>query len=297
MEEKSAQVKLGVMVFVALIILIGGIIWGKSIKISRSYYPKEAFFENVTGLEKGARVLVNGISKGRVAHYSITKGGVNVILELDEDIVLYNDAYAYLESPDLMADRVVAIYPGKSGVALPDSVRLEGLPQYNYSQLFAAVGDIKDELSVTLKTLNMTAESLYDFISMPGLKEEFNSTLISLSSAANTLDNMLVSNQGRIDSAAANLLNISNSVISILDKHGEDIEIVFEDVKNFTGELQQISDAAIILKKILKNRESTLGRLMYDDDFYKELHTVMMNLDSLLTEFRESGVKTRVRLF
>ena len=297
MEEKSAQVKLGVMVFVALVILVGGIIWGKNIKISRSFYTKEAFFENVTGLEKGARVLVNGISKGSVSHYSITKGGVIVLLELDEDVTLFSDAYTFLESPDLMAEKVVAIYPGKSGVELPDSVRLQGLPQYSYSQIFAAVRDIKDELSMTLRTLNKTAESLNEFISMPGLKEEFNSTLISLSTAANTLDDILVSNKGCIDSAAANLLNISNSVISILDKHGKDVEIVFNDIKDFTGELQQITEVAEYLSLILKNRESTLGRLMYDDDFYKELYTVMMSLDSLLTEFRENGVKTRVRLF
>lgn len=296
-DDKKAQIKLGIMVFAAIFILIFTVIWGKNIRVIKSSYKAKACFTDVTGLEKGARVLVNGIPKGKVSDYWLDNGKVIVELNLDKDVILFTDAYSYLESPDLMAEKVLAVNPGKSGLILPDSALIRGLPYYSISQMFLAVGEIKQELTSTMQTLQKVGISLEETISSPDFNRQLHSTMADLSSASRSLNTLVKENQPKIDRAVDNLYSISDRAIQAVNQHDQDVEAVFKNLRAFSDDLQSITQAAKELSNLLKEKDSTLGRLTHNDEFYQEMRQAIQNLDSLITEFRKNGVKTKISLF
>ncbi len=297
MENKNAQIKLGIMVSAAFFILVFAVMWGKSIRLIKSSYTVKACFADVTGLEKGARVLVNGIPQGTVSDYWLEDGRVITEMSIDKNVKLFSDAYCYLESPDLMAEQVVAINPGSSGVVLADSAVMRGLPRYSFSQIFSSVGEIKEELSVTMLALQKAANSLEATVSSPGFNRELHNTVENLSSASQALNSLIKENQPKIEGAVDNLYSISSRAAQLTEKHDEDVETIIADLKNFSGNLHSITKAAQDLSLLLNDKNSTLGKLTHDDKFYLEMRQAVQNLDSLITEFRKNGVKAKVSLF
>gem|GEM_PF-1867399 len=297
MENKSAQIKLGLMVTAAFCILVFTVMWGKSIRLVKSSYTVKADFADVTGLEKGARVLVNGIPQGKVSDYRLEDGRVIVEMSVDKEVKLFTDAYAYLESPDLMAELVVAVNPGSSGIMMADSAVMRGLPRYSFSQIFASVGEIKEELSATMRTLRQAANTLEATVSAPGFNRELQNTVNNLSAASQSLNGLIKENQPKIEGAVDNLYAISSRAAQLTEKHDEDVETIIADLKDFSGDLQTITKAAQDLSGLLNNQNSTLGKLTHDDKFYVEMRRAVQNLDSLISEFRKNGVKAKVSLF
>lgn len=297
MPDKHAQAKLGFVVFLAILILITAIVWGKNIRIGKSSYPVSVVFNNVTGLEKGARVLVNGVPKGKVAGYALADSGVVVKLALDKDVILYSDAFAYLEIPDLMAEKVVAVYPGSSHIPLPPDAVLQGIPNYSFSQIFSSFGEMKNELSQTLTSLQQTTRSLQNILDNPQFTGSLYQTAENLSNTTRQLDDFVKSNRQDADSALANILSVSKNAADIISANSGDIQAVIKDIRRFSNELHTITELASELNSLFAADSSAFAKIMQDKQLYDDLKHMMSNLDSLVTDVRKNGVKTKVKWF
>jgi len=297
MKEKYIKTKLGATVFLALIILFVTILWGKNIQFARSNYEVKAFFPDVTGLEKGARVLVNGIPKGKVNDYYIAGGGVIVELNIEKDILLYDDAFAYLESPDLMGEKVVAVNPGESGAEFSFDKSLPGMAGVTFSQMFSSVDEIKNELIVSLDHLNKTAISISSFVERVDINDDLNKILANLSQTSARLNELVTENSGKIGAITDNLVSVSGSAAGFVDTHKSALDSIIYDLSDFTSELHKITLVTDQLTEILTTEESTAGRLLHDDDLYLELKRLTQNIDSLVTQIRNDGIDTHVKLF
>jgi len=297
MKEKYIKTKLGATVFLALFILFVTILWGKNIQLARSNYEFKAFFPDVTGLEKGARVLVNGIPKGKVIDYYIADGGVIVNLKIEKDILLYDDAFAYLESPDLMGEKVVAVNPGKSGVEFSFEKSLPGLAGVTFSQMFASVDEIKDKLTLSLDHLNNTATAISSFVEKVDVNDDLNKILANLAETSARLNQMAAENSGKINEISDNLVSVSRASAGLIGAHRSALDSIIYDLSDFTSELHKITIVTDQLAEILTTEESTAGKLLHDDELYFELKRLTQNIDSLVTEIRTNGIDTHVKLF
>ena len=297
MKEKYIKTKLGATVFLALVILFVTILWGKNIQLARSNYEVKALFPDVTGLEKGARVLVNGIPKGKVSDYYIAAGGVIVELNLEKDILLYDDAFAYLESPDLMGEKVVAINPGKSGIEFNFEKSLPGIAGVTFSQLFSSVDEIKDKLIVSLDHLNNTAISISAFVDKVDVSGDLNKILANLAQTSAELNGLVAENSGKMSAITDNLIRVSSASADFIDTHKSALDTIIYDLSDFSAELHKITLVTDQLSEILTTEESTAGRLLHDDDLYLELKRLTQNIDSLVTEIRTKGIDTHLKLF
>ena len=112
--------------------------------------------------------------------YSLGEDGVIVVLKLDDDVVIYDDAYAWLETPDLMGEKVVSVFPGKSGVKMNEDGFIPGMPNVTFGQMFSAVGEIKDKLLVSLETLNSAANSIRAFVENAGVGNDLDIVMDNL---------------------------------------------------------------------------------------------------------------------
>jgi phospholipid/cholesterol/gamma-HCH transport system substrate-binding protein len=82
-------------------------------------YTVQAEFTTVGGLQNGAAVELAGVKIGQVAKIELDKlYRAKVQLQIDDDILLYEDAKAAIKTKGLIGERYVEISPGRSGKAL-----------------------------------------------------------------------------------------------------------------------------------------------------------------------------------
>ncbi|HEX7344145.1 MAG TPA: MlaD family protein, partial [bacterium] len=115
MKKKYSELKVGVAVFLALLILVLVITWGKGYTLIARSRVLEVRFDDIAGLEEGAFVLVNGMRKGKVLEFILEQEGVRARCALDQRVKLYDDARFEITATELMGSKVVNIWPGISG--------------------------------------------------------------------------------------------------------------------------------------------------------------------------------------
>jgi phospholipid/cholesterol/gamma-HCH transport system substrate-binding protein len=297
MKEKYAQTKVGVIVFLALAILIFTILWGKSISITRNHFRAQIFFANVVGLETGARVLVNGIPKGKVEAFELRNDGVIVKVSLEKDVKLQSDAFAYIEAPDLMAERVVSVVPGNSGHPFDIKQAIPGQASVGYNQLFVSFAEISGHLISTLDEIQNTSVAIRNLLQDENLSANLNNSVRDLSLASNTLRAFVQLNQPKLESSLNNVSAISEQVSLILSANNGKISGLFSDLSALSNELRVLTNTTQELSIKLKNQEGSLGKLLYRDDLYQDMRRVTANLDSLVNEIRNKGLKTHIKIF
>jgi len=114
----STEAKVGLFVLVALIILgymsfrVGE--YGFGLKQG---YVINATFENVTGLDKDASVLVAGVEVGRVESIGLKNGRAIVRLRILPDVKLEKDVRVSIKSHGILGDKFIEIEPGTKGMA------------------------------------------------------------------------------------------------------------------------------------------------------------------------------------
>jgi phospholipid/cholesterol/gamma-HCH transport system substrate-binding protein len=83
-------------------------------------YQVKATFENVSGLKTGAAVEVAGVAVGRVESIQLSPGDqARVILRLEGDLKLHEDAIASVRTKGIIGDKFVKLSPGSSEKLIP----------------------------------------------------------------------------------------------------------------------------------------------------------------------------------
>lgn len=114
---ERSKVNIAVGVFVVLGILALGYL---SIKLGRvsffagAGYLVTADFPSVGGLRPGASVEIAGVEVGRVESIGLVDYQAHVVLRLNSDVKLQEDAIASIKTKGLIGEKFIRISPGAS---------------------------------------------------------------------------------------------------------------------------------------------------------------------------------------
>ena len=112
-----SKVNIAVGIFVVLGILALGYL---SIKLGRvsfftgGGYQLTADFPSVGGLRPGASVEIAGVEVGRVESIGLADYQAHVVLRLNSDVKLQDDAIASIKTKGLIGEKFIRISPGAS---------------------------------------------------------------------------------------------------------------------------------------------------------------------------------------
>ena len=102
--QKKAELKVGITVIVAVIILLWIIGWAKNINLNSAEKMLTISFQNVAGLVVGDFVSVQGIKEGYVKALRNENNFVLVDVSLSENVKLKKDAQFSIMMVDLMGE-------------------------------------------------------------------------------------------------------------------------------------------------------------------------------------------------
>ena len=298
---RSTEIKVGVTVLLGLIVFIWILGWTKNFSLSSGDNIVRVKFTNISGLEIGNNVTVNGVRKGHVKDFTITGSNVIVTLSINSDIQLKKGAQFSLQSTDLMGGRKIEVNPGDTNVDLDLSEVQQGYYITDIAGVIALFSDIQDKISIianeSVKTLRGINSLLEDENFINGLR----TSVDNLNRLTAKMDKALTENQENIKEITENTKQITSDTKMFLQANGESIE---NSIKNINTVLQK-SDSLLTTFNYLametKNGGNNLGKLLYDDSLYFNLVQSVEQLKVLskvlLEQVQEDGIKVDASIF
>ncbi len=275
-KEKKLELAVGLFFFVALIILgIFTIILKKDVILGENEKIIVDYFE-VGVLQKGNKVLLRGYEIGKVnrLEYVSDTNQIRLHLNLAQQVVFYHDYKIEIRESSILGGRYIYLDPGtpESGVLSNDTI-FKGSPAVN---ILEEAGRLIKKFQEDEKHINkaLVENRLTDKLSE--IVDNLNTVSSNLRSGQGTLgklineDTLYVNTQKTIDDMSG-IRDDIKSAFSTLEKAGSSVDLAGASVR-------ETSDLLRDIVKNAKNGEGTIGKLLNDDQLYKELNGVVNDL-------------------
>jgi phospholipid/cholesterol/gamma-HCH transport system substrate-binding protein len=248
-----------------------------------------AVYDNAEGLMMGTPVTIQGFQVGTVDQVSLLPGNKNIVVRfrVEKKYEFSSNSLARIYEAGLLGGKSLAVDPQFDGAHFAqsgDTLKSEIAP--GLSEL---VNDKLSPLQEKIESMIMHADSVLisfnnvlDPTSQLQLKssiENINSSISKFRSISETIDNSLSEN-GILNQTFNNLLDLSAdlSVVSSSLKEAN-LDDTFEDLGSAVGNLSQILER-------LQKGESSLGKLITEDDLHQSLEKTNAQIQLLLEDMR-----------
>ncbi len=297
MDNRSTEIKVGLAVLAAFVILVVGIMWGKGIKLRSERYPIVVHFQNIGGLENGALVLVNGVPKGKVRRVTLAPDHVEVQCLIDKDVRILSDYRITIETVQLMSGKVVAIYPGTDGQEVNTDLPLRGLPTFGISEVVALIDEFSLDFKKVLGNLNSLVVNLDKIAGDSANQVHVSRSLANLDRGSAAAAQWITENRESLTHSIAHLEGTLASLKTLVEHSESKIDQSLARFDSASAELQALASDLRAVTSDLREGKGTLGQLITDPELYERLSTTTASLDSLIQKIRKRGLTTRIVLF
>ncbi|MBM3324134.1 MAG: MCE family protein [Calditrichaeota bacterium] len=297
METRAAEIKVGLAVLAAFVVLVLGVIWGKGIKLRAERYPIVVHFQNIAGLERGALVLVNGVPKGKVTRITLAPDHVAVRCLVDKDVRILSDYRITIESVQLMAGAVVSINPGRAGRPMDTDLPLGGLPPMGISEVVGLIDEFSEDFKKVLANLNTVLIHLDEIVGDSANRVHLSRSLANLDRGSGDAAAWIAENKQSLTRSISHLESTLSSLDAVVAESEDKIGQTVARFDSASAQLQAVATDLHLLISDLRQGEGTLGRLATDPELYERMNSAVANLDSLVQRIRKRGLTTRIVLF
>ena len=254
---------------------------------SKTFY---AVYDHVGGLQPGTQVTINGFSVGSVnsIRFNDSSGRLLVTFSVDNSFEFSQNSKAELFDTGIIGGKGIQIIPvfdgapmAQSGDTLKTATR-PGLTELVQQKLTPLQLKVEGAVSHA-DTLLMNFNDVLDENTKQSLRESIqglNGMVRDFKESAHTLNELLSENKNQLDSSITNINHITNNFAQISDSLAN--AGLSQTVRNLEDTLKNMDS---LLAKI-KDGEGSLGKLMTDEELYKNLTEASRELDLLLQDFR-----------
>lgn len=299
--SRATEIKVGATVLLGVLLFVWILGWTKNFSISSSDSELKVMFNNVSGLEIGNDVTVNGVKKGKVTDFYVFKTYVIVTIKVSNDIQLKKDASFSLELTDLMGGRKIEINPGFSEEPLDLEATHRGVYRTDLAGVVALFSELQDKLDVILKEVTDALAGFNSFVGDEKFVADVKASLSNFNMLSNDLAQILDENRENLREISANTREITEETKLLISSNKESLQKTI----NQMNVLVHRSDSLISLLNAMavetKEGNNNLGKILYDDTLYYNLTESMARLKELseliLFQLKTDGFRVDFELF
>jgi phospholipid/cholesterol/gamma-HCH transport system substrate-binding protein len=310
-EYKKNEIKVGIVSAVAIIMLIGIIIYIKGAAFSSDSQTILFIFDNSLGISSGSPVVVNGVKRGAVQDVWNNGDGVYVKASVSDISDIKSDASAMITILELTGGKKIEINPGSSQTLYDPSEPIRGLHSTDLQTMLNELGGITSNLVSVVVNLDTLLTKTNAALNDTMLTNQFSSILRNTENVVNNLNTILVSNGQNIQQTTNNLVALSNDLKNVLDTNEVQINSIIRSADTLLNNLKRsvpqvdttlievrriVNDVGEIIAAINSDNGGTLSKLIYDKEFAKKLDSTLVGLDSLVEHIKQYGINANVRL-
>lgn len=286
MTGKGLEIRVGVAVVGAALVLIIGTMWFQKFQLAEKRYKIFVKFTDVGGLLSGDPILVNGVEGGRVSKIDLLDRLVVVEMGVKQGIAIPKDSRISLAAVGFMGERQVTITRGTSGATIAPNDTVNG-------QLLMGMGDVMDEAGDAMDDVKAAVKNLRELTDAINQDGQLRNGVADFAATSKSVRTMTEENQARISRTLDNLDRSTTQLTKLLDTHYADIDSSLtafgqagKEVQNTVAQLTEISDNLKQISTNLKDGKGSAGRLLTDQTLVLRMESATASLDTLLKDMK-----------
>lgn len=286
----TREIKTALLVISAILLFIWGYSFLQGKDLFTNYKTFYVEYDNVEGLASSTPVTLNGLIIGKVSSITLDEntGKLIVELQLKTDFPISKSSVATIYEPGFIGGKQIAIYPNFSDKTLAaDGQKLKGTTK---SGLSASVGGKLVPLQEKMEKLMLNADNLItginNVLDNKGQEDLKNSlaalskTSIEFHKASLSLNTILDDNKVQIKGVVSNFNKMSSNFSKISDSLNK------ADLGKTAKSLQKTLNDVDAIMANLHAGKGTIGKMLNDEDLYKNLEKTTKELELLLQDVR-----------
>jgi len=291
----SKEIRTAVFVIASILLFIFGFNFLKGTSILDKQKTVYAIYKEVDGLMVGASVSVNGLAIGNVISIDFLPNSTNILvtLKVKDKLRFSSNSIATLYETGLIGGIAISIDPVfengnifKSGDTLKSVIK-PGLTELINEQIQPLQRNLQSIL-ISIDTLFTGVTNIMTTDSQNNLKvalDDMTSAISSINSTAEILEKTIKNNDLKINNTIGNIESISYNMEKITDS------IANTSLKNTISNLEKSIEGINKSVQKLNSDSSSLGLLIREDDFYKNLNSSVYDLNELLIDLKNNPKK------
>jgi len=297
---KWGEIKVGIFISIAIF----GLLWASFSGGGTSIFEKKtsyiAYFDNVSGLVKGAPVWIAGVEVGNVKSIKFVNldsaSQIEIKLRVKESVtnMITVDARIRIGTIGMLGDKYVEIIPGTLGrqlIAEDGAIRTDAT-----GDLAALMSEGEELVSSTRKVMGNLCDITGQIKDGEGTlgqlisNKQLHAELTSLVTTMTVLMDGLQKNQERITGAIENISADLADVTAKANSNSGTIGKLLADPKLYDNLHSSAGRIDSILSKINRG-QGTAGALVNDDELYQEIKNLVARINNLVTDIEQNPHK------
>lgn len=293
----TREIKTAILVIASILLFIWGYIFLQGRDLLSSYRTFYVQYDNVEGLSTSAPVTINGLAVGRIMEISLipSSGRLQVEIQVKSDFPISKSSTIDIYEPGLIGGKQIQIVPN-----LQDPVMAESGDMFtgrNVPGLTSLVGEkltplqekierVAEDADLLLKNFN----DILDEKSKANIREsisKFNILIAEFQRTSTSVNELLVDNKSYITGSLKNINKTSANFAKFSDTLAKaNIGQTMRDLENSMKGVDKIVTDFNKIVTNLEQGEGTMGKLLTDDQLYKNLNSTSTELELLLEDLR-----------
>lgn len=296
--KKFSEIKVGVFIFIACLIVITTVFWAKGFIVGKDKRTMSAYFTSIPSLNFGDPVSVNGVVKGKVTGIDLEGDSVKISFSLEKEVVIKTDYSIEIASPELMAGKTVYIKPGRDAKEIDYTKPLTGIPSADIASMMKTASDMAGDVKTLIGKFNKTADNLdlvlvniNELVGDKRMQGDLKNTISNLSVTSRSLNGLVLDSRKNVNNLSENADKTLKSVNTLLDDTSPEIKNTFKDVQSLTTKFDSLVTNLNLIVGDIQQQKSGVGKFLYDDKFFNNLNKLVEEVERLSAKIRKDGVK------
>ncbi|MCF8240283.1 MAG: MlaD family protein [Melioribacteraceae bacterium] len=299
--RKKAEIKVGVTVFIGLIIFLWVFGWAKNIDLGGDKKILQLRFDNVAGLYSGDAVTINGVKKGYVDKIYVDKNSAIVEAVVDQDTDLRSDATFSIMMLDLMGGKKIEINPGDHQTEIDFSAIHHGEFVGDISTAMAMLSSVQNDLVTVIKDASSTLKGMNEILSDDKFIFQLKSSVANMNNLMIKLNSVIDENKSGINSLITESNRLTSNLNSILDTNKTAVNDLLVQVNKAVANSNELINKVNLLFDETKSQKNNLGKALYNDELFNELSTTLETVNKmmkiLIDQLEGEGVNVDASIF
>lgn len=285
---RQTQLKVGLFTVVILAALVISYLWLSSRISTRAQTDLRLSFGEVMGLEVGDQVTFRGMEVGRVKKIEARDRDILVTARINSDISLKEGSRFIISDSSLMGGTVLNITQGKGpGIMDTGNIMVGDTP--------VGVMGVVNQATRAIEEINAVFAELR---AENGLIARSGAVLDNAQQAVASVDQLAGSASEDLRAALDQVERLGAEVRLVLQKGSDDLDATLSQAPDAMARVNAALDSLKTLSgrldrtvAALNTGQSTAGRLLRDDELYRQLQSSVASLDSLVADVRANPKK------